>query len=349
MRLPPATVVLVSFLLVLLLLASPPLSSSSSHHPATAALAAPAPAPAPATTSSATPSYGVNGKCGITDGLCYPGFCCSIYGYCGTSAAYCGDGCQPNCSLSDGCNPLYGDCAGHPQDPAIAIVYGCSVPGTVAITFDDGPYTSMPTIANAFKAAGGRTTFFVNGDNADCIFDHAADLLAAYNDGHQIGVHTWSHPDIGTLSRDELLFEMNHLEDAIKWITGARPNYFRPPFGSYNRTSVDIIAALGYTHIVLWDETPQETSGDRDQSRSSDVANEKATYNAADVSVPHIFLQHSTVKKTVSDMVPFIISWAQSKGLAMVTVADCLGEGAASMYRDVGQPTAKNASWTCDL
>ncbi|KAI9350616.1 hypothetical protein DFJ73DRAFT_930626 [Zopfochytrium polystomum] len=314
-------------------------SSASSSSPSRTTSSA----PPTSTTSSAGsgPTFvSTSGQCGDTFGLCPLGLCCSKYGWCGSDPT--------SCTVSTGCNNQYGDCDGFPQDPNINVVYGCKVPGTVAVTFDDGPYTSMATIANAFKAAGGRTTFFVNGDNADCIYDHAADLLAAYTDGHQIGAHTWSHPDIASLSAAELRGEMQRLEDAVKRITGARPNFFRPPFGSYNRSSADLVAALGYTHLVLWDVTPQETSNGRDQSTSADVANEKATYNGADLSVPHIFLQHSTVTKTVSDMVPFIVSWAQSKGLSMVTVADCLGTGAPK-YRDVGQPTARNASWTCDI
>ncbi|KAI9361683.1 hypothetical protein DFJ73DRAFT_655726 [Zopfochytrium polystomum] len=303
----------------------------------------------PTTTASATPTttspvvvptfVSTTGQCGSTAGLCPLGLCCGQWGWCGNDIS--------SCSVSSGCNPLFGDCDGLPQDKNINIVYRCQVPGTVAITFDDGPYTSMATIANAFKAAGGRTTFFINGNNADCVYDHAADLAAAYNDGHQIGAHTWSHPDIATLSVAELLREMQLIEDAIKMITGARPNYFRPPFGSYNRTSADLVAAMGYTHFVLWDMTPQEMSNGRDQSTDADVANEKATYNNADLGTPHVFLQHSTVAKTVSDMVPFIINWAKSKNLTMVTVADCLG--GAPKYRDVGQPTPRNASWTCDV
>ncbi|KAI9334668.1 hypothetical protein DFJ73DRAFT_962916 [Zopfochytrium polystomum] len=296
----------------------------------------------PTTSSTGTiPDFvSTTGQCGPTYGLCPLGLCCGKYGWCGSDPS--------SCKVSSGCDKRYGDCDGFPQDPKINIVYGCKVDKTVAITFDDGPYTTISTIANAFKAAGGYTTFFVNGDNADCIFDHAAALKAAYDDGHQIGAHTWSHPDITTLSEAELRREMGLLESAVKMITGARPNFFRPPFGSYNKTSVDIVADLGYTHFVLWDMTPQELSNNRGQSTSADVKNEKKTYNNADLSVPHIFLQHSQIRKTVSDMVPFIINWAQSKKLKMVTVADCLGTGIPK-YRDIGQPTAKNDSWTCDI
>ncbi|KAI9337720.1 hypothetical protein DFJ73DRAFT_646400 [Zopfochytrium polystomum] len=277
------------------------------------------------------------GECGQAFGLCPLGLCCSQYGYCGSSAF--------NCDLSSGCNPQYGDCTGLPQDSNIAVVYSCTVPGTVAITFDDGPYTTMSTIADAFTAAGGRTTFFLNGQNRGCIYDHAADVLAAYAAGHQIAAHTWSHPNITTLTEAALRSEMSRLDDAIKNITGARPLFFRPPLGAYNRTSADIVGAAGYTHFVLWDETPQETSGGAAVSTAADVANEKATYEAADPATPHIFLQHGTQALTVSDMVPFIIDWAIGRNLSMVTVAECLG--GVPMYRDVEPPGAPDGSWTC--
>ncbi|KAI9342205.1 hypothetical protein DFJ73DRAFT_797534 [Zopfochytrium polystomum] len=118
------------------------------------------------TTTSSTgtiPDFvSTTGQCGPTYGLCPLGLCCGKYGWCGSDPS--------SCKVSSGCDKQYGDCDGFPQDPKINIVYGCKVDKTVAITFDDGPYT-ISTIANAFKAAGGYTTFFVNGDNADCIFD----------------------------------------------------------------------------------------------------------------------------------------------------------------------------------
>ncbi|KAI9326095.1 hypothetical protein DFJ73DRAFT_767094 [Zopfochytrium polystomum] len=298
-------------------------------------------AAASASTSSSAdtqPTFiSTTGRCGQAYGLCPLGLCCSQYGYCGSSAF--------NCNLSSGCNPLYGDCAGLPQDPNIAVVYSCTVPGTVAITFDDGPYTTMSTIANAFTGAGGHTTFFLNGQNRGCIYDHAADVLAAYQAGHQIAAHTWSHPNITTLTAAALRSEITRLDDAIKSITGARPLFFRPPLGAYNRTSADIVAAAGYTHMVLWDVTPQELSNGNAGSTAADVVNEKATYNSVDMTTPHIFLQHGTQALTVSDMVPFIIDWAIGRNLSMVTVAECLG--GVAMYRDVGLPSARDASWTC--
>ncbi|KAG8695328.1 Carbohydrate esterase 4 protein, partial [Ceratobasidium sp. 394] len=71
---------------------------------------------------------------------------------------------------------------------ALARVYtGCTQPKTAAITFDDGPNTYTQTIVDTFNKAGGKTTFFFNGKNYNCIYDttNAARAKYAFDNGHQ--------------------------------------------------------------------------------------------------------------------------------------------------------------------
>ena len=136
---------------------------------------------------------------------------------------------------------------------AIQIVETCTEPGTVAITFDDGPYLWSRQIVEQFNAVGGRVTLFMNGRNlllenssipapvlskskarpkrsahlTNCIFEYASDLLFALRSGHQIGSHTYYHRDITTLSAAELAADMNQLSGAFKRIFGAVPTYMR--------------------------------------------------------------------------------------------------------------------------
>ncbi|KAI9359206.1 hypothetical protein DFJ73DRAFT_817347 [Zopfochytrium polystomum] len=302
--------------------------------PATSTSAAPTTTAKSTKTCTPTPSglpVSTNSACGAGVAQCPLGLCCSQYGYCGSSSPNCGTGCQS----------AYGDCAGQqPRYTKMNVVYQCTVPNTVAITFDDGPYTSMSTIANAFSAAGGKTTFFLNGNNWGCIYDRADDLLAAYQAGHLIGSHTWSHKSLVKLTAAGLFSELSRVDEAIQKITGALPLYFRPPFGDYNKTAMDFAFAVrGYSHFVLWDKTPQEFGTD------ASCANEKSTYEDTDASESHIFLQHSTDQLTVNVMVPFIIDWAQRRGLKMVTVAECLGD--TTPYRDVKSPSARDSTWVC--
>lgn len=311
-----------------------------------------------------------NGQCGAaTLTRCPPGLCCSQYGWCDGTDAYCGPGCQPgfgvcaNASSSSGSPapspvaPLVGGNATPtssgtaapaapspgpvPPADAVAVVTTCAVPGTVAITFDDGAYVDHAAIAAAFTAAGGRVTFFLNGLNWACIYDRAEAIKAAYDGGHQIASHTWSHPDMATLTAAGVADEMDKLTVAFRRILGARPVMMRPPFGSYTAATVTALRGLGFTTLALWDVD----SGD---SLGAGVPAQQAAYAAADNATAHIILHHETVATTAAVMVPWAIDWARGRGLAMVTLAECLGPGVPAYAPDgYTAPEARNAGWAC--
>ncbi|KAF9375356.1 hypothetical protein CPB97_011520, partial [Podila verticillata] len=81
-------------------------------------------------------------------------------------------------------------------------VYTCKTPGTIAITFDDGPYKFTRQLLQELDKIPGKpkVTFFVNGDNNGKITDYADVVADAFNAGHQIGSHTWDHKDLNTLN-----------------------------------------------------------------------------------------------------------------------------------------------------
>ena len=84
-------------------------------------------------------------------------------------------------------------------------------------------------IENTLNDHGAKATFFVNGNNYECIYspDNVAALKQRYAEGHLIGSHTWNHADIATLSADELNDELQYVEDALKKILGVKPRFFR--------------------------------------------------------------------------------------------------------------------------
>jgi peptidoglycan/xylan/chitin deacetylase (PgdA/CDA1 family) len=90
---------------------------------------------------------------------------------------------------------LFGLVAAHPSSgkrslPVGQVIYSCTVPGTVALTFDDGPYDYTIDLLNELEAAGHRVTFFQNGQNYGYIYDYATTLQRQIAGGHQIGSHT---------------------------------------------------------------------------------------------------------------------------------------------------------------
>ncbi|KAG8734279.1 Carbohydrate esterase 4 protein, partial [Ceratobasidium sp. 423] len=90
------------------------------------------------------------------------------------------------------------------------VITSCSVPNTAAITFDDGPYTWTRSIVDTLDAAGAKGTFFVNGNNFGCIYsgNNPSNLKYAYDQGHQVASHTWSHPHLPTLSESQIETEL---------------------------------------------------------------------------------------------------------------------------------------------
>jgi len=114
---------------------------------------------------------------------------------------------------------------------------------TMVLTFDDGPdprYT--PHILDTLAEHDVRAMFFVCGEMA---VDNQ-DLLARMADeGHVVGNHTWSHPLLTRLTRSRIRSEMERTSDVIEDAYGERPEWFRAPYGAWNRAAFQLGAELG--------------------------------------------------------------------------------------------------------
>ena len=74
--------------------------------------------------------------------------------------------------------------------PIGTVIDRCTTPGTIALTFDDGPYQYTAELLNILSRNGARGTFFVNGQNWGNIYDYTGVVQRMHNEGHQIGSHT---------------------------------------------------------------------------------------------------------------------------------------------------------------
>jgi peptidoglycan/xylan/chitin deacetylase (PgdA/CDA1 family) len=74
--------------------------------------------------------------------------------------------------------------------PYGVIINDCTVPGTVSLAFDDGPYVYTNQVLDMLDAAGMKATFFVNGQNYDSIYNYIPTIQRMYNEGHQVASHT---------------------------------------------------------------------------------------------------------------------------------------------------------------
>ena len=102
--------------------------------------------------------------------------------------------------------------------------------GCVALTFDDGPDpVDTPRLLDLLREKGVKATFFVVGQRAD---QHPEIVRRAWEEGHLIGNHTWSHrPLFCFLSPRRLRFEIERCSQSIERICGVRTRYFRSPVG----------------------------------------------------------------------------------------------------------------------
>lgn len=119
----------------------------------------------------------------------------------------------------------------------------------VAITFDDGPhpiYTEK--ILDILEKNNAKATFFVIGENVERYPEIAIKIHEA---GHEIGNHTYSHPDMSCISVDRAIEEIIHAENVITDTTGTKPVLFRSPGGIYSDSLVDAVVKHDYKPI-LW-------------------------------------------------------------------------------------------------
>jgi len=220
------------------------------------------------------------------------------------------------------------------------VYFSCANSGQAALTFDDGPYLWLYDISKFLVANGAKGTFFFNGNNYACIYDADSQkrVQYAYNNGHQIGSHTWAHLDLATLSYDKIHDEMWRVEQALQRIVGITPAFMRPPYGSYNNL-VRQVSGERNQDMVIWDLDSGDSTG-------STVAQSEQIYSDAVAQNPKnlLALNHETHSSTAEQVVPYAIKLLQSKGYELVTVAECLGLPA---YTNITAPETPNPSWTC--
>ncbi|KAL5632898.1 hypothetical protein ACGC1H_005747 [Rhizoctonia solani] len=221
-----------------------------------------------------------------------------------------------------------------------SVVTKCSVPNTVALTFDDGPYTWTNNLVDLLDENDAKGTFFFNGNNFGCIYDEANANRAkyVYDKGHQVASHTWDHKRLSTLSGDELVSEFSKVDDAIKKITGAVPAFMRPPFGDYDDQVLEVAASRGQI-VAIWDFDAGDAAG-VSPTESKNQYSKLIASGAGSI----LTLNHETHETTIEDVIPFAIQQIKAKGYKMVTVAECLGE---APYQSTGSPSTRDSTWKC--
>src|SRR5437899_9488243 len=183
----------------------------------------------------------------------------------------------------------------------------------IAMTFDDGPSATLtPKLLDLLATRHIKVTFFVIGEN---VAEHPEIVARAAREGHEISNHSWSHPNFGNMSDDNVRSQLRRTDDAIRSATGNRPTLMRPPYGSITaREKHWIHDEFGYW-IILWDVDPYDWK----RPGPAVVRNRilKETHRGS------IVLSHDIHPGTIEAM-PSTLDALEAKGFKFVTVSELL-------------------------
>ena len=123
----------------------------------------------------------------------------------------------------------------------------------VALTFDDGPSGRFTgRLLDGLEERGVQATFLLCGYRLETYRTLAQKI---YDSGHEIGLHGYTHRDMTTLSKQELLKE---IEDTRKLLPeGCEPVFLRPPGGSESK-QVEQVAKQAGLSILHWSVDPRD-------------------------------------------------------------------------------------------
>ncbi|GLB33810.1 putative polysaccharide deacetylase [Lyophyllum shimeji] len=185
----------------------------------------------------------------------------------------------PQSSNTPGVNPVYPAGSDPNGQQVCSATYKCRIPGdiwdgptgTFSISFDDGPTPVSSTLLQFLQAHNEIATHFVIGVN---ILQNPQVFQDIINAGHDIAVHTWTHPYMTTLSNLEILGQLGWTTEIIRNSTGGRvPKYWRPPFGDSDARVRAIAQEVFGLTTVIWNSDTEDwslTSGGTTQSQIRD-------------------------------------------------------------------------------
>lgn len=193
------------------------------------------------------------------------------------------------------------------------------VPGMyVALTFDDGPSSAYtPQVLDILKRHGAKGTFFVLGSN---VRRCSSIVSRAAAEGHEIGVHTWSHINMVRSSMEKIDGEVGRTADIIRSVTGKAPAIMRPPYGAVNARIVNHMYERYGMRSILWDVDTQDWR----RPGVSTVIN-RAVNRAKPGS---IILVHDIHASTLA-AIEGIVTGLQSRGFTLVTVSELMARAGA--------------------
>jgi peptidoglycan/xylan/chitin deacetylase (PgdA/CDA1 family) len=210
---------------------------------------------------------------------------------------------------------------------------------TWGLTYDDGPSPYTSQLLTYLDQQDLKSTFFTIGSRAISL---PAVLQEEYISGHQIGVHTWSHPSLTTLSNEEIIAELGWSKKVIHDILGVTPNMMRPPYGDIDDRVRAICTAMGLTPVMWTRISPQATFDTDDFSINGGLTTvgqvltnwEHILGNATTIDTGFIVLEHDLFQQAVDVATGYILpdALAHQPAFNIQPVVTCLNKPLSDAY-----------------
>ena len=209
----------------------------------------------------------------------------------------------------------------------------------MALTFDCGITPIRPGILDTLNEKGVYGTFFVTGVVAQQVPDSVNRIVF---EGHQIANHTYNHPNLTTVTDEEVVRQLQLADDIIYGICGyhTRP-FFRPP-GGQRDDRVRAAAQTAGFRSVYWIAGGGDF-GDNGWTVQQIIDN---TFNNAKNG--GIMLYHASVENTELAL-PAIIDGLRERGYDLVTVAELVAPEVVTTPPDVIAPGWNLISIPCEI
>lgn len=212
----------------------------------------------------------------------------------------------------------------------------------LVLTFDDGPDpTYTPQILDILSREQTPATFFIVGINAE---NNIPIVKRIYREGHEIGNHTFTHPDISKVSKKRAMLEMELTRLLIESITGHSTTMFRAPFNAdFQPQKYEELIPVAWAHEKNYLDIGESIDpedwepGITADSVFNRVVREKERTTRDDL-IGNIILLHDAggdSRRATVEALPRIIKYYKARGYTFTTIADLLGKKKEDMMPEV--------------
>ncbi|MDT8716544.1 polysaccharide deacetylase family protein [Clostridium sp. 19966] len=185
----------------------------------------------------------------------------------------------------------------------------------LALTFDvSWKEDNMDEILDILHKYNVKATFFIVGVWID---GNEEKLKRIFDEGHEIGNHTNSHPSMPGISKEKLVKEIDAVDEKIEKVTGKETSLFRFPSGEYSDSTIDVVSGLN-KYSIQWDVDSIDW-----RNQGADIEYNRVIKKSKPGS---IILFHSEAKYTPENL-PKIIQYLKNQNYEFVTVSNLI-------YRD---------------